>query len=375
MLCGEFHRTPLGFHVNSGAFCSDSRNPYWSLVLLARGMAAITAQAVHEDEDIFLENGLLSYENPNYRLGPSNRLDDALNSNTENSLYEDIYQELDDICNMGHGLKGGAPMSGNAGRKAYAALDIGSMGVDVTTGPLTQINSSNLIDNRTLCEQRVITKDEDGVPHIVGHINNDLYAIPIKKSQKSPENLKLHSPEKEWNSCDLPPGWEKHEDNDGPYYWHIKSGTIQREVPASAEDRPEKSDLKSFKETDVLMSPFENNSSVTRSSTSSALDLDSEDRKKKEDISLKRRSYPSKPEQEVKERPIRFAVRSLGWVEIAEEDLTPERSSKAVNKCIVDLSLGKNDLLDVVGRWGDGKDLFMDLDEGALKLNCSTRKI
>lgn len=67
----------------------------------------------------------------------------------------------------------------------------------------------------------------------------------------------------------------------------------------------------------------------------------------------RRRSYPSKPDLETKERPIRFAVRSLGWVEISEEDLTPERSSKAVNKCIVDLSLGKNDLLDVVGRWGD----------------------
>lgn len=40
-------------------------------------------------------------------------------------------------------------------------------------------------------------------------------------------------------------------------------------------------------------------------------------------------------------------------MEIAEEDLTPERSSKAVNKCILDLSFGKNDLLDVVGRWGD----------------------
>lgn len=86
-------------------------------------------------------------------------------------------------------------------------------------------------------------------------------------------------------------------------------------------------------------------------------------------------------------------MKSLGWVEIAEEDLTPERSSKAVNKCILDLSFGKNDLLDVVGRWGDvscvvswenqrdvtskhlfffssfqGKDLFLDLDEGALKL-------
>lgn len=67
----------------------------------------------------------------------------------------------------------------------------------------------------------------------------------------------------------------------------------------------------------------------------------------------RRRSYPARAEGECKDRVIRFAVRSLGWVEIAEEDLTPERSSKAVNKCIVDLSLGRNDLIDNVGRWGD----------------------
>lgn len=51
--------------------------------------------------------------------------------------------------------------------------------------------------------------------------------------------------------------------------------------------------------------------------------------------------------------PIRFAVRSLGWVQMSDEDLTPERSSKAVNRCIVGLSVGKNDINDVVGRWGD----------------------
>lgn len=60
-----------------------------------------------------------------------------------------------------------------------------------------------------------------------------------------------------------------------------------------------------------------------------------------------------KPVEEPKEKSVRFAVRSLGWVKIAEEDLTPERSSRAVNKCIVDLSLGRNDINDVVGRWGD----------------------
>lgn len=146
-------------------------------------------------------------------------------------------------------------------------------------------------------------------------------------------------------------------------------------------DKLEKSDAKcDFKETDSLIQKFESvTSSVTRSSTSSALDLDLEERKKKDELAFKyvghvsplvriaflwclrcrRRSYPARPEPESKDRPIRFAVRSLGWVEIAEEDLTPERSSKAVNKCIVDLSLGRNDLLDVVGRWGDVSDLTM----------------
>lgn len=65
---------------------------------------------------------------------------------------------MDDICNIGHGGNGGGggvtktPLSSNttltSGRKTYATLDIGSMGVDINTGPLTQINSANIIDNR-----------------------------------------------------------------------------------------------------------------------------------------------------------------------------------------------------------------------------------
>ncbi|XP_017771885.1 PREDICTED: uncharacterized protein LOC108559207 isoform X2 [Nicrophorus vespilloides] len=394
MLCGEFHRAPLGLHLS----LSDNRSPYSSLLALLQGMAAITANAVQEDEDIFLENGLLSYENPNYHLDPA-RLDDALNSNTD-EIYEDLYHELDDICNMGHKVP--PPLSSGPNRKTYAALDIGSMGVDITTGPVTQHNldSSNYTDNRrgfesngnSMVDSKAITKDQSNVceksikhikdnrdnddnadiPHIPGELNNDLYAIPVKRRQKSSsQDIVSSSPDKERSDeTDLPPGWEKHEDNDGPYYWHIKSGTIQRELPEMPCENLK--DLKNGdfgKETDSLLQKFESiTSSVTRSSTSSALDAEFEERKKKEDVAFKRRSYPARAEPESKERPIRFAVRSLGWVEIAEEDLTPERSSKAVNKCIVDLSLGRNDLLDVVGRWGDGKDLFMDLDEGALKL-------
>jgi len=58
------------------------------------------------------------------------------------------------------------------------------------------------------------------------------------------------------------------------------------------------------------------------------------------------------------EKPVRYAVSSLGWVPIAEEDLTPERSNKAVNKCIMDLTLGRNNVNDGVGRWGDVRTVF-----------------
>lgn len=53
-------------------------------------------------------------------------------------------------------------------------------------------------------------------------------------------------------------------------------------------------------------------------------------------------------------QPVRFSVRSLGWMEIAEEELTPERSSRAVNRAIIDLSTGRNDIaMDSVAKWGD----------------------
>ena len=43
-------------------------------------------------------------------------------------------------------------------------------------------------------------------------------------------------------------------------------------------------------------------------------------------------------------------MRSLGWVEMAEEDLAPGKSSVAVNNCIRQLSYCKNDIRDTVGK-------------------------
>ncbi|XP_043271805.1 protein Fe65 homolog isoform X2 [Venturia canescens] len=354
------------------------------------------------DESVFLENGLLSFENPNYHLDPA-RLDDALNSNGNgSSIFDELYQEL--VGGSGRGGEvtgngGGGGVVGTGGgstrvqaRRTYAALDLGSMGVDVTQGPLTEDSTneepSDNTDNHNLgyCEKADNeTTDMGGVPHVEGGLNSELYALPVKRRQpkcqksngitqnqteKIPTGLDTNSIDTEDKDENLPTGWEKHEDKDGPYYWHIKSGTIQREPPEAPLNTKIENRRSFVKDNDSI-----NNfhglggmvNTVTRSNTSSALDQELEN-KRKEELALKRRSYPARADSEGRDKPIRFAVRSLGWTEIAEEDLTPERSSKAVNKCIVDLSLGRNDLLDVVGRWGDGKDLFMDLDEGALKL-------
>jgi len=57
-------------------------------------------------------------------------------------------------------------------------------------------------------------------------------------------------------------------------------------MPA-VDSEKEKSDSKQgFKESDFISS-FESNMTVTRSSTSSALDLDADDRKRKEELALK----------------------------------------------------------------------------------------
>ncbi|XP_042340853.1 amyloid-beta A4 precursor protein-binding family B member 2 isoform X1 [Plectropomus leopardus] len=89
--------------------------------------------------------------------------------------------------------------------------------------------------------------------------------------------------------------------------------------------------------------------------------------------SLKLRNRPAVEEEEsssVSSDPETkcFAVRSLGWVEMAEEDLAPGKSSVAVNNCIRQLSYCKNDIRDTVGIWGEGKDMYLVLENNMLNL-------
>uniref|UniRef100_A0A8C7THM3 Amyloid beta A4 protein-binding family B member 1 n=1 Tax=Oncorhynchus mykiss TaxID=8022 RepID=A0A8C7THM3_ONCMY len=112
-------------------------------------------------------------------------------------------------------------------------------------------------------------------------------------------------------------------DESGTYYWHIPTGTTQWEPP----------------------SPIEEGEAPERpSSTSPAITPNAE------------------PTVRV------FAVRSLGWVEISEEEMAPGKSSVAVNNCIRQLSYHKHNLHDTAGIWGEGKDMLLVLENEILNL-------
>ncbi|CAJ0578886.1 unnamed protein product, partial [Mesorhabditis spiculigera] len=158
----------------------------------------------------------------------------------------------------------------------------------------------------------------------------------------------------------LPAGWEKHEDPSGySYYWHVDSGTIQREPPSKGVQVDTPSPPPQIIQLPPQQPVIEEHA-FKQTTTKRRVERDEE----------------SDGEQEIGQqqqaigrgKPIRFAVRSLGWTEIQEEELTAERSSRAVNRAIVDLSSGRKDVLDNVSKWGDGKELIMELDDQELSL-------
>uniref|UniRef100_A0A672H2X7 Amyloid beta (A4) precursor protein-binding, family B, member 1 (Fe65) n=1 Tax=Salarias fasciatus TaxID=181472 RepID=A0A672H2X7_SALFA len=133
---------------------------------------------------------------------------------------------------------------------------------------------------------------------------------------------------------DLPSGWMRVRDTSGTYYWHIPTGTTQWEPP----------------------SPLGKIGDSTLSSTMSLETTPCEEPEVSAD-----RHFPGMKKD-------CFAVRSLGWVEMSEEDMAPGKSSVAVNNCIRQLSYHKHNLHDTAGIWGEGKDMLMVLENDTMNL-------
>ncbi|XP_060273029.1 amyloid beta precursor protein binding family B member 2 isoform X4 [Ovis aries] len=211
-------------------------------------------------------------------------------------------------------------------------------------------------------------------------------------SPSSPDETDIWSDHSFQTDPDLPPGWKRVSDIAGTYYWHIPTGTTQWERPVSIP-----ADLQGSRKgslSSVTSSPTpENekqpwsdfavlnggkiNSDIWKDLHAATVNPDPSLKEFEgatlRYASLKLRNVPhaddddscsinSDPEAKC------FAVRSLGWVEMAEEDLAPGKSSVAVNNCIRQLSYCKNDIRDTVGIWGEGKDMYLVLENDTLSL-------
>uniref|UniRef100_A0A8C0QMQ0 Amyloid beta protein binding family B member 3 n=1 Tax=Chelonoidis abingdonii TaxID=106734 RepID=A0A8C0QMQ0_CHEAB len=136
---------------------------------------------------------------------------------------------------------------------------------------------------------------------------------------------------------DLPAGWRKIHDSSGTYYWHVPTGTTQWQRPSCTSGLGEAQDGAG--------------SWASWGLGPSCLMF--------RVLGSWHGSDPS---------GLCFVVRSLGWVEIPEEDLTPGKSSIAVNNCIQQVSQSKCDGRDPAGSWSEGQNMVMILKKDTMSL-------
>ncbi|KAM9143063.1 amyloid beta precursor protein binding family B member 2 isoform 2-T4 [Pangshura tecta] len=211
-------------------------------------------------------------------------------------------------------------------------------------------------------------------------------------SPSSPDETDIWSDHSFQTDPDLPPGWKKINDIAGTYYWHIPTGTTQWERPVSIPtdlQSSRKGSLNSITpsptpETEkqpwsdfAVLNGGKINSDIWKDLHAATVNPDPSLKEFEgatlRYASLKLRNAPRSNEDDscsINSDPEAkcFAVRSLGWVEMAEEDLAPGKSSVAVNNCIRQLSYCKNDIRDTVGIWGEGKDMYLILENDMLNL-------
>uniref|UniRef100_A0A671YM85 Amyloid beta protein binding family B member 1 n=1 Tax=Sparus aurata TaxID=8175 RepID=A0A671YM85_SPAAU len=194
---------------------------------------------------------------------------------------------------------------------------------------------------------------------------------------------------------DLPSGWMRVRDTSGTYYWHIPTGTTQWEPPSPL-GKVGDSMMSSTMSLETTPCEEPEESWTQLSSTEEGAEGEGEGEgelwkeegevasdqslKEFEGATLRYASINlnyncSQSDEEEKLAPLCtdleakcFAVRSLGWVEMSEEDMAPGKSSVAVNNCIRQLSYHKHNLHDTAGIWGEGKDMVMVLENDTMNL-------
>ncbi|XP_077466505.1 amyloid beta precursor protein binding family B member 2-like [Stigmatopora argus] len=230
-------------------------------------------------------------------------------------------------------------------------------------------------------------------------------------SQETPSPQSPRETAALWAEGDLPPGWREISDSSQVYFWHVPSGTTQYHRPVA----PSETENKPQEETQVASNPPDQRPSslisdssveaVPSPSGSSPTSLSNDVIPSAENLNSATctlnglKDYPIYPDPSLKAfegatlryaslklnlaapletvdlnstfpdpEAMSFPVRSLGWVEMAEQDLCQGRSSVAVHHCIRQLSYCRRDIRDSAGVWGEGKGMLLVLQDRMLTL-------
>ncbi|NXA92956.1 APBB1 protein, partial [Melanocharis versteri] len=148
---------------------------------------------------------------------------------------------------------------------------------------------------------------------------------------------------------DLPPGWLRVQDTSGTYYWHVPTGTTQWEPPGGLHETP--SDGSTPTEGPTLSwTSFAPAETFNDGDLWKGLGLGRPQGLRVQSLT----PHPSPCSMALGEEDALdskgLPVRSLGWVQLREEELGPGRSSSAVSACIRQLS-GPRD--GPPGSWGE----------------------
>ncbi|XP_057705600.1 amyloid beta precursor protein binding family B member 2-like isoform X1 [Corythoichthys intestinalis] len=234
-------------------------------------------------------------------------------------------------------------------------------------------------------------------------------------SQESPSPQSPQETADVWGEGDLPPGWREISDSSEVYFWHVPTGTTQYHRPVVTGETENKQPQETH---NSLKPPDERPSSLISDSSVEAVPSPSGSSPTSLSSTLSNDVIPSAPSlnsttctvNELKDYPIypdpslkafegatlryaslklnpaapletvdlnntfpdpeamSFPVRSLGWVEMAEQDLCEGRSSVAVHHCIRQLSYCRRDIRDSAGVWGEGKGMLLVLQDRMLTL-------
>ncbi|PAA50437.1 hypothetical protein BOX15_Mlig026608g3 [Macrostomum lignano] len=162
-------------------------------------------------------------------------------------------------------------------------------------------------------------------------LNSDTELAKSQRAQAKP--ARVSSPDSGVSSCPtssyclrLPAGWERHEDDIGDYYWHVPSGTIQRDPPAPG-DQPSRPRSFYFSGGGAAIIPSPVQSPPPDSAPSSSTRAASPEASSSSAAAAA--SVAESPES------LQFSARYLGWRRVDNSDIVcSNRSSRAVNQCI-----------------------------------------